>query len=192
MDAEQTIAEIESLERIFAVPDTRPLSAERPLGCESETRRFARAQSVVSPLAALWSLLALVTLLRVPQRMRRPAAARKALSFSPLVQARRADASSIEGVPFVSATTRPSVFFAGRPAAQWASDARIRRLPAFSFSTSRSKTTDDLATSFKRVCNGSHPWSLWQIGWTRAKLATAASLPAHSFATLPNDERQNR
>jgi hypothetical protein len=27
MDAEQTIAEIESLERIFAVPDTRPLSA---------------------------------------------------------------------------------------------------------------------------------------------------------------------
>ncbi|MGA8541620.1 MAG: hypothetical protein WB566_19110 [Terriglobales bacterium] len=27
MDAEQTIAEIESLERIFAVPDTRPLRA---------------------------------------------------------------------------------------------------------------------------------------------------------------------
>jgi hypothetical protein len=27
MDVEQTIAEIESLERIFAVPDTRPLSA---------------------------------------------------------------------------------------------------------------------------------------------------------------------
>jgi hypothetical protein len=27
MDAEQTIAEIEWLERIFAVPDTRPLSA---------------------------------------------------------------------------------------------------------------------------------------------------------------------
>ena len=27
MDTEQTIAEIESLERIFAVPDTRPLSA---------------------------------------------------------------------------------------------------------------------------------------------------------------------
>jgi hypothetical protein len=27
MDAEQTIAEIESLERIFAVPDKRPLSA---------------------------------------------------------------------------------------------------------------------------------------------------------------------
>jgi hypothetical protein len=27
MDAEQTIAEIECLERIFAVPDTRPLSA---------------------------------------------------------------------------------------------------------------------------------------------------------------------
>jgi hypothetical protein len=27
MDAEQTIAEIERLERIFAVPDTRPMSA---------------------------------------------------------------------------------------------------------------------------------------------------------------------
>jgi hypothetical protein len=27
MDVEQTIAEIESLERIFAVPDTRPLTA---------------------------------------------------------------------------------------------------------------------------------------------------------------------
>ena len=27
MDADQTIAEIESLERIFAVPDTRPMSA---------------------------------------------------------------------------------------------------------------------------------------------------------------------
>jgi hypothetical protein len=27
MDAEQSIAEIERLERIFAVPDTRPLSA---------------------------------------------------------------------------------------------------------------------------------------------------------------------
>lgn len=27
MDAEQTIAEIERLERIFAVPDTRPLGA---------------------------------------------------------------------------------------------------------------------------------------------------------------------
>jgi hypothetical protein len=27
MDAEQTIAQIERLERIFAVPDTRPLSA---------------------------------------------------------------------------------------------------------------------------------------------------------------------
>jgi hypothetical protein len=31
----QSIAEIERLERIFAVPDTRPLSASDPLGCES-------------------------------------------------------------------------------------------------------------------------------------------------------------
>jgi len=35
MNAEQTIAEIEWLERIFAVPDTRPLERKRPLGCES-------------------------------------------------------------------------------------------------------------------------------------------------------------
>jgi hypothetical protein len=28
MDAEQTIVEIESLERIFAVPDTRPLNSK--------------------------------------------------------------------------------------------------------------------------------------------------------------------
>lgn len=45
MDAEQSIAEIEWLGRIFAVPDTRLLSASE--------------QPVVSALAALWCLLPL-------------------------------------------------------------------------------------------------------------------------------------
>jgi hypothetical protein len=58
MDAEQTIAEIEWLERIFAVPDTRPLSPSRPLGCESTARRDASQQSVVSSVAELWGFAA--------------------------------------------------------------------------------------------------------------------------------------
>jgi hypothetical protein len=52
MDTEQTIAEIEWLERIFAVPDARPLKRERPRGCESKARRNAGAEPVVSTLAA--------------------------------------------------------------------------------------------------------------------------------------------
>jgi hypothetical protein len=56
VDTEQAIAEIEWLERIFAVLDTRPLSAS-DLGCESKARRDARAKPVVSALAALWCLL---------------------------------------------------------------------------------------------------------------------------------------
>jgi hypothetical protein len=36
MDAEQTIAEIESLERIFAVSGHEAAERERPLGCEWE------------------------------------------------------------------------------------------------------------------------------------------------------------
>jgi len=55
---------------------------------------------------------------------RRPFATRETLSFSPLVQARGADASSIERVPLVSAVAKPFVFFAGRPAAERAPDAR--------------------------------------------------------------------
>ena len=45
MDAEQTIAEIESLERIFAVPDTRPLSAsDLRAVIEGTTRRSCAAR----------------------------------------------------------------------------------------------------------------------------------------------------
>jgi len=56
--------------------------------------------------------------------MRRPASARKALRFSPLVQACRADASRVERVPLVSAGAEPFVLFARRPAAERTADAR--------------------------------------------------------------------
>jgi hypothetical protein len=50
MDGEQTIAEIELLERIFAVPDTRPLSA-RDLAAAN--RRHDEKQAS-SPWFRLW------------------------------------------------------------------------------------------------------------------------------------------
>jgi hypothetical protein len=57
MDAEQNIAEIEQLERLFEVPDTRPLSTSDSLGCESEARREASKQPVVPAVAEVWCLL---------------------------------------------------------------------------------------------------------------------------------------
>jgi hypothetical protein len=51
--------------------------------------------------------------LLIPQRMRRPAAAREALGLSPLVQARWADASAVKGIPFMSAGAEPFVFLCG-------------------------------------------------------------------------------
>jgi hypothetical protein len=56
--------------------------------------------------------------------MRRPSTARKALGLSPLVKARRADASRIERIPLVAAGAEPFVFLSGRPAAERAPDAR--------------------------------------------------------------------
>jgi hypothetical protein len=50
MDAEQTIAEIERLERIFAVPDTRPLSASDL----SAANRRPDEQRAHSPWFRLW------------------------------------------------------------------------------------------------------------------------------------------
>jgi len=67
MDAEQTIAEIEWLERTFAAPDTRPFSASDLAAANRKARRNARAQSVVSPSAGFWGLLPLVSVsLRIP------------------------------------------------------------------------------------------------------------------------------
>ena len=42
------------------------------------------------------------------------------MGFSPLMQAGGADAFCVERVPLVSAGAEPLVFFAERPAAQWA------------------------------------------------------------------------
>ena len=50
MDAEQTIAEIECLERIFAVPDSRPLS---PSDLEAANRRHDEMLAH-SPWFRLW------------------------------------------------------------------------------------------------------------------------------------------
>jgi hypothetical protein len=49
-DTEQTIAEIERLERIFAVPDTRPLSASDLLAAN----RRHDEQQASSPWFRLW------------------------------------------------------------------------------------------------------------------------------------------
>jgi hypothetical protein len=50
MDAEQTIGEIESLERIFAVPDTRPLNSN---DLAAANRRHDEANAH-SPWFKLW------------------------------------------------------------------------------------------------------------------------------------------
>jgi hypothetical protein len=50
MDAEQTIGEIESLERIFAVPDTRPLNSN---DLSAANRRHDEANAH-SPWFRLW------------------------------------------------------------------------------------------------------------------------------------------
>jgi hypothetical protein len=60
--------------------------------------------------------------------MRRPSAAREALGFSPLMKAGGADATCVERVPLVAAGAEPFVFLPGRPAAEWALDARRFRL----------------------------------------------------------------
>jgi hypothetical protein len=56
--------------------------------------------------------------------MRRPPATREALRRGPLMNAGWAHPSRVEGVPLVSAVAKPFVFFARRPAAEWAADAR--------------------------------------------------------------------
>jgi len=69
--------------------------------------------------------------LRVPIRVCRPLLTGEALRRSPLMEAGGADTSRVERIPFVSAATRPSVFFAGRPTAERAPNARTGRVEAF-------------------------------------------------------------
>ena len=62
--------------------------------------------------------------MRVPERMRRPSAAREALRLTPLVETGWADSSGVEGVPLIPAVAEPLVFFTGRPAAERTTDTR--------------------------------------------------------------------
>jgi hypothetical protein len=55
------------------------------------------------------------------------------LGLSPLMEARGADASSVERVPLIAARAEPFVLFAGRPAEERAADARIGWLPGLLF-----------------------------------------------------------
>ena len=64
---------------------------------------------------------------------------------------RRAHASAIERVPLIAAGSRPAVVIAGRPAAEWAADAGAGRIEILSWSSSRSKTTYDLAELSERA-----------------------------------------
>jgi hypothetical protein len=72
----------------------------------------------------------LIQSLRIPFRMRRPARARKTLGLDPVMQARGANSACVECVPLMAAGARPAVFLPGRPATQWATDARARRIMA--------------------------------------------------------------
>ena len=70
-----------------------------------------------------------------------------ALGLSPLVKARRAHASSVEGVPLVSARAEPFVLFAGRPGAERAADAWFRWFPvAFNLTVWRNGGSISLCT----------------------------------------------
>jgi hypothetical protein len=73
--------------------------------------------------------------LRIPERVRRPAAATEALGLGPRMEANWADASRVECVPFVAARAAPEVFFARRPAAERTANAWRFRLagPIFFF-----------------------------------------------------------
>ena len=57
MDAEQRIAEIEWLERIFAVPDTRPLSAGDISAANRRHDEMLATSPWFSAVAAFWRLL---------------------------------------------------------------------------------------------------------------------------------------
>ena len=51
------------------------------------------------------------------------------MRFSPLLKASWTGASCVEGVPLIAASAEPFVFFAGRPATEWATDARAGCVP---------------------------------------------------------------
>src|SRR5262249_51597673 len=64
----------------------------------------------------------------IPILVQRPATARKASGFRPLMETDRAHSSSVEGVPFMAAGAKPAVVLARRPTTKRASNA-----PSFRF-----------------------------------------------------------
>jgi hypothetical protein len=96
---------------------------------------LAKTHSIFPPFPAILresqGLELTISPLRVPERVQRPTAAREALRLSPLVQAGWADASRIEGIPLIAAGAEPFVFFAGRPTAERAADARAGWIEAY-------------------------------------------------------------
>ena len=96
---------------------------------------MAKTHSIFPPFPATLresqGLELTISPLRVPERVQRPTAAREALRLSPLVQAGWADASRIEGIPLIAAGAEPFVFFARRPTAERAADARAGWIEAY-------------------------------------------------------------
>jgi hypothetical protein len=119
----------------------------------------------------------------VPERMRRPSAAREALGLSPVVQAGWTDASCIESIPFESASAEPVIFFAGRPAAEWAANARAGRAEVFflvEFAIQKQQTSH----ARWRTC----PAIMAEVGCTKS--CPTAAVEASSLFVLYAPERQ--
>jgi hypothetical protein len=128
---------------LYLYPDVRTCvsfvtrgAAEYVLRKKSSNRTPGLTKDALALIAAhritafLESIVPAVSLLRIPERMRRPSAACEALRFSPLMEARRTHSPSVECVPRMTALAEPLVFFPGRPAAQRAADAgRFRWFP---------------------------------------------------------------
>ena len=90
--------------------------------------------------------------MRIPVRVRRPAATRKALGLSPLLEAGGADSSRVERVPLMSAGASPDVFLVWRPAAERRSGCEGRTGRGSSLAEAPDpKTTDDLAGASERA-----------------------------------------
>jgi len=89
--------------------------------------------------------------------MRRPSAAREALSFTPLVEAGWADASCIKSIPLIAAGAEPFVFLAGRPATKRAADARRFRLAGLSLFVNLALWNNDRIVGDRRHARYYHP-----------------------------------
>src|SRR5580704_19300547 len=123
MGAEQTMAEIEWVERIFDSAGQSTAEPERPRGCEilAQSSWFRLGNVLASAeevkpkagfgfgVSAAWPSSASISKsLRVPIRVCRPLLTGDALRRSPLMEAGVAYPASVEGVPLIAAHTRPA------------------------------------------------------------------------------------